>query len=172
MKDLPARPAHFSVHFDGKDPMPEKIRPEGSPENFERVCSVEWSWSPSNERIDAYNLSSHGNYWVLWVTTIEYVEYYIDEDEEEESDWVRDFDKPPRNEKLIWNIYSYGLNTEVDALTAATYLLMDAWSTEFKMHNLDHFHDFLNFGLLSADQVSAIADKVWLQKENEKTVPQ
>lgn len=161
MAVIPERPLFFHVHFNGIDPIPLKEELIGPPEKFERVCGAEWSWSPANERIDGYNLSSHGEYWILWVTTI-IDECFVEvEPEEEDEDWNNDYDKKPSNDNLYWHIYAYGLNKNIDSLTAATYLLMDAWKTENKKYNLEHFHDFFSNGILSLEQVSAIADEVW-----------
>jgi len=134
---LPARPRGFEGKCDFIDRMPEENRPSGSPRNVEYLCSVEWASGPNNTRLDSYYLNPRGAYWLLW-------NRYHDE-----NDW-----KP----RWRWEIYAYGPRRGVDAKDAAVYLLMDAWRIESGSERYDMIDDT---GLLSADDISAIAAAVW-----------
>src|SRR4051812_44885758 len=134
---LPARPRRFEGKCDFIDRMPEENRPSGSPRNVEYLGSVEWASGPNNTRLDSYYLNPRGAYWLVW-------NRYRDEN-----------DSKPR---WGWEIYAYGPRRGVDAKDAALYLLMDAWRIESGSERYDMIDDT---GLLSADEISAIAAAVW-----------
>jgi len=112
---LVERPASFRGACDYLEPMPEKDRPKGSPRNVEFLGSVEWSWTPWNDRSDEYYLNPRGRYWLLWLR---------DRDEDNCNRWE-------------WILYAYGPKRGVDAEAAAIYLLLGAWNAE-KEHGSLH----------------------------------
>jgi hypothetical protein len=71
---------------------------------------------------------------------------------QDEADWGRAWN---------WTLYAYGRRKGVDAKTAATYLLLDAWKAEKVKSHLDHYFLIDEEGLLSIGDFSAIARNVW-----------
>jgi len=138
--DLPERPAGFRGYCQWVDPIPEKDGPKGSPRKVRFLSSVEWSWSPMNSRWDGYFLNPRGKYWLLWFR-------YLDDDA-----W---------NPKWRWEFYAWGLRKGVSEKAAAIYLLADAWSSEVRYYDLDHFHLINDTGLLSLPELCAVARLVW-----------
>ena len=94
-KVLPQRPKSFKGICDIYDPMPENVRPKGSPRNTGFVCSTEWMWGPCNNRCDKYYLNPRGPYWLLWIG-------------EHDGNW---------NTKWEWILYAYAKKKGVDAKT-------------------------------------------------------
>jgi hypothetical protein len=137
---LPPRPQGFHGKCDFHDPMPENVRPKGSPRNTLYLGSVEWAWSPVHSRCDSYYLNPRGPYWLLWITW------------QDENDW---------NLKWKWALYSYARKKGVDEKSAAIYLLLDAWKAEAQKSSLDHFCLIDEAAYLSVEEISQIARIVW-----------
>jgi len=136
---LPPRPKSFKGICNIYDPMPENVRPKGSPRNTGFVCSTEWMWGPCNNRCDKYYLNPRGPYWLLWIG-------------EHDGNW---------NTKWEWILYAYAKKKGVDAKTAAVYLLLDAWTAEADRGAIGHYHFIDCDGLLSVSEISEIARRVW-----------
>lgn len=142
---LPPRPPSFQGYCDFVDPMPDDVRPKGSPRNIQYLGSVEWAWGPMNSRLDSYYLNPRRSQWLLWVR-------YRDE-----NDWKL---------RWAWILYAYGPRRGVTAKDAAIYLLMDAWSAEAQKSQLDHYGWINQPGLLSVEEISAIARAVWSENSD------
>ena len=63
---LPDEPDDLNVLIGWKDPIPYKRFPKGTPRKLTFVCSVEWAWSPMNNRIANYYINPKPWGWVLW----------------------------------------------------------------------------------------------------------
>ena len=137
---LVPRPTAFQGLCDYLEPMDIKDHPTGSPRNLEYLGAVEWAWGPAHDRLDCYYLNPRGKYWILWIR------------------WLDDNEWEP---KWKWSVYAYGLKKGVDAKTAATYLLMDAWKAEKEHSDLDHFFLINEAGSLTVDELLEIARVVW-----------
>ena len=137
---LPPRPKMFQGFCDFVSPMPSEVRPKGSPRKMEYLGSVEWARGPRESRFDSYYLNPRGSYWLLWIRW------------QDENDW---------NLSWKWTLYAYGSRKSVDAKTAATYLLLDAWSAERDSLDLEHYFLIGETGLLSVEEISEVARNVW-----------
>jgi hypothetical protein len=142
---LPPRPHSFKGTCNFFKPIAERDRPKGSPRKLEYLGSVEWTWSPMHSRVDSYYLNPRGRYWLLWIRS------------REDEDWSR---------KWIWMLYAYGPRKGVDAKTAATYLLLDAWNAEKKINELDHWFLIDEEAFLSVAEIAEISRKVWPENYN------
>ena len=138
--DLPPRPGSFKGRWDWEQGIPVNKHPGDSPAKAEYLATVEWSWSPANSRIDAYYLSSHDRYWLLW-------KRYFD-------DWSDEW-------AWVWSVYAYGPQKNVTARQAAVYLLVDAWSSDRDDECLDSFHMISETAALSVSDLEAISRVVW-----------
>ena len=141
--DLPPRPKLFKGIRDTQEPMPENVRPKGSPRNTLYLGSVEWADSPMHTRFDSYYLNPRGSYWLLWIGY------------QDENTW---------NWKWTWHLYAYCKKLGVDEKTAATYLLLDAWTSERDECSLDHYFLIDEEGMLSIGDITEIARRVWWRK--------
>ena len=139
---LSQRPPSFHGKCDFIDPMPDEVRPKGSPRNTTYLGSVEWAWSPGNSRFDSYYLNPRGKFWLLWIRW------------QSDNDW---------NQSWKWALYAYSVKKRADEKTAAIFLLQDAWKAEAKEQGLDHYFLIDEPGLLSVAEFSEIARKVWPQ---------
>ena len=54
---LPAKPDDLNILIEWKDPITSKHYPKGTPRKLTFVCSVEWAWSPMNNRIANYYIN-------------------------------------------------------------------------------------------------------------------
>ena len=54
---LPDKPDDLNILIEWKDPIPFKNHPKGTPRKLTFVCSVEWAWSPMNNRIANYYIN-------------------------------------------------------------------------------------------------------------------
>ena len=147
--DLPRRPLKFNVLCDFNEPMPDNIRPKGSPRNFVYLGSVEWAWSPMHSRFDSYYLNPRGSYWLLWIRYQDFNTYV----------WP-----------WYWRFYAYAKKNRVCEKIAATYMLMDAWTSEKQTSDLDHYFLVDDPGLLSMSEISEIARQVWPENYKRKGV--
>jgi len=137
---LPPRPSSFHVKYNSVHPLRYELRPNKSPRKAEYIGSIEWACSPVSDRLDHYYLNRRRSNWLLWIKW------------QDENDW---------DHAMQWYLYAYGPKKGVDLVTAAIYLLMDAWEAEAKLSGL--VNDFMinNTGLLSVDELSMIARIVW-----------
>ena len=55
--EIPDKPDDLNVLIHWKDPILAKNYPKGTPRKLTFVCSVEWAWSPMNNRIANYYLN-------------------------------------------------------------------------------------------------------------------
>ena len=137
---LPPRPNGFCGHVDWIDGL-QKDRPRGTPRKVERLCSVEWAWSPNHNRIDTYYINEKPTFWALWRHNLD------------DGQWPW---------KWTWQFYAYGPKSPAEDIeTIATYLLLDAWSAEVKEGNIDHYHWINEEGLLDTKTIREIAREVW-----------
>ena len=51
------KPDDLNVLIEWTDPIPFKNYPKGTPRKLTFVCSVEWAWSPMNNRIANYYIN-------------------------------------------------------------------------------------------------------------------
>jgi hypothetical protein len=54
---LPDKPDVLNILIEWKDPITFKHYPRGTPRKLTFVCSVEWAWSPMNNRIANYYIN-------------------------------------------------------------------------------------------------------------------
>ena len=137
---LPQRPPSFRGICDFINPMPDAVRPKGSPRKTTYLGSAEWAWAPGNSRFDSYYLNPRGKYWLLWIRW------------QNDDDW---------NQSWIWALYAYGPKKGVDEKTAAIFLLLDAWMAEAKEQGLNRYFLIDDPGLLSIAEFAEIARNVW-----------
>ena len=118
----------------------QKNRPKGSPRKVIYLFGVEWAWSPAHSRMDHYYLNLKPNHWFMW------------------NHWLDDHSDPWKWE---WIFLSYANHIGGDLKTLATHMVLDFWNNDRDHQGLDHFHLISNTGLLSVDDVQAIAKEVW-----------
>jgi hypothetical protein len=140
VQSLGPRPEGFSGHVSWIDGPPQKP-PLRSPRNVERVCSVEWAWSPTHDRLDSYYINEKPNYWALW-------KHELDDGS---SPW-----------RWTWRLYAYAPKvSNEDVSTIVAYMLFDAWTDEARAVGLDHYHWINETGILDTETVQAIGRAVW-----------
>lgn len=135
---LPPRPAGF----EGMREPPESIVPPVKmPRSARYIAQVEWAWSPTNTRLDAYYLSTNSKriHWLLWLRLYD-------------DNWGK-WDEP--------QIYAYAPKQHVPSKVAAVYLLLDSWKAEARDSDLDRFHWVNESEFLSAEELNAIGRVVW-----------
>jgi hypothetical protein len=125
------------------------IRPRHMPRSAKFLGMVEWSWSPMHSRLDAYYLSTNmaRSHWFLWVRR--------------PNEWA-DWTLSPLSEVRV---FAYGPKKGVPPKVAAIHLIRAFW-IEGKTDRYDMVSEE---GLLSVDEIEAIADSVWgnlEQKDN------
>jgi hypothetical protein len=115
-------------------------RPNGRLTSF--VCKVEWSWTPMNERVESYYLQRSRNHWVLWKKS--YDDNY--------GRWEKPVALAPCSRQAFGN-------ADKDAAMA---LLVAVFAEERRQYHaeLDRF-DINDTGLLSLQEIDAVADTVW-----------
>ena len=137
---LPDKPDDLNVLIEWKDPLPFKNYPKGTPRKLTFVCSVEWAWSPMNNRIANYYINQKPWGWAFW------------------DNWLNDHDVPW---SWRWNFLAYSGQAKADEKTIAAYMLMASWKDEAEHQDLDHYHWINNTGCLDVEDVQAIAREVW-----------
>ena len=137
---LPDKPDDLNVLIEWKDPIKSKHYPKGTPRKLTFVCSVEWAWSPMNNRIANYYINPKPWGWAFW------------------DNWLNDHDVPW---SWWWNFMAYSGKTEADERTIAAHMLMASWKDEAEHECLDHYHWINNTGCLDVEDVQAIAREVW-----------
>jgi len=140
--ELPARPEAFKVYYEYEDEMPIELRPNEMPRSATYIGTAEWAWSPMNNRLDGYFISTNRqrSYWILWAMMLN-DEGFIP--------------------KWEGQILTYGPKRGADKKTAALYLIKDLWCYEKNEYSLDHFHILDNVGLLTVAEFMAIGRAVW-----------
>jgi hypothetical protein len=110
----------------------------------EFVCTIEWSWSPVNERMESYYLQHGRTHWILWIRRYD-------------DNWGK-WENPIAVARCPW----HGLH---DGKDAAMILLAAVFAEERRCYSseLDRFHSINKTGLLSAGELDAVADAVWGQ---------
>ena len=134
---LPDKPDGQNLLIEWKDPIPSKRYPKGTPRKLTFVCSVEWAWSPMNNRIANYYINAKPWRWALW------------------DNWLDDHDVPWR---WWWNFIAYSGKTGVDERTITAHMLLEAWRDDAEHQLMDHNHWINNTGCLSVEDVQAIAE--------------
>ena len=111
----------------------------------EFLCTIEWSWSPANERMESYYLQRSRTHWVLWLKRYD-------------DNWGK-WEKPIAIARCPWK----GLGHNQDA---AMILLAAVLAEEIRRYQseLDRFHAITSTGLLSIGELDAVADTVWGEK--------
>ena len=145
---LSPRPPSFEGRCDFIDPMPDKVQPKGSPRITYYLGTVEWAWSPMHSRRDSYYINPRRSYWLLWTW------------KQNENDW---------NLSWKWTLHGYGPKRRgVGAKDAAIYLLLDVWKAQADDNDLEQYHWIDEAGLLSVEEISAIARVVWPDSAQEE----
>ena len=137
--DLPPTPVGLETKLDWVEPFPDD-RPKTTPRKVQFLCAVEWAWSPMHNRIDNYYLHQRGKRWLLW------------------NNWVEDGEAPWT---WHWNVHAYGRRCRSDERTISIHLIKAFWEFDAKYHDVEHFHWINNTGLLSVEEIEAIAREVW-----------
>jgi hypothetical protein len=104
------------------------------------LCTIEWSWSPVNERMESYYLQRSRTHWVLW-------------QKQYDDNWGK-WEKPVAIARCPWK----GLGYDKDA----GMILLAAVLAENRRYDpyLDRFHS-IHTGSLSIGELDAVADTVW-----------
>ena len=137
--NVPKIPKGLAPKVDLDAPL-QRNRPKASPRKLTFLCSVEWAWSPMHNRIDNYYLNPRRSGWLLW------------------NNWVEDGGAPWT---WHWDFMAYGNRCRSDAKTIASHLILEIWKFDAKYHQVDQFHWINNTGLLSVEDIQAIAREVW-----------
>ena len=137
---LPEKPDDLNVLVEWKNPIQPKRFPRGTPRKLTFICSVEWAWSPMNNRISNLYINQKPWGWVLW-------DNILDDHTVPWSWW--------------WHFIAYTNNTKADEKTIATYMLLENWKDEIEHWDMDHYHWINNTGCLEVEEIQAIAREVW-----------
>jgi hypothetical protein len=105
------------------------------------LCTIEWSWSPVHERMESYYLQRGRTHWILSLKRFD-------------DNWGK-WEKPIAIARCLWN----GLAYDKDA---AMILLVAVLTEEIRYYSSDPGRfDINNTGLLSMEELDAVADAVW-----------
>jgi hypothetical protein len=108
----------------------------------EFICTIEWSWTPVNERMESYYLQRGRANWVLWLKRFD--------------DNYGQWEKPTAMAKCPRKGIAY------DNKAAAMILLAAVLAEEIRRYNSDPGRfDINNAYLLSMEELDAVADTVW-----------
>jgi hypothetical protein len=111
------------------------------------LAQVEWSWSPMNARVDAYELHKGKEHWLLWCGAPEdNASTYI-------SNWYAVACMPIK---------------DISQEDAAKFLLLAYWDTEYMDISLDRYHWINRADALSVADIQSIANEVWSLDEDEE----
>jgi hypothetical protein len=107
------------------------------------LCTLEWSWSPINERKETYYLQDSRKYWTLWIERFD--------------------DNYGQLEKPIAIARCPRQNFGGDYKVAGINLLAAVLTEETRRYDseLDRFHAISKPGLLSTKELDVVADTVW-----------
>mgnify|MGYP001201834585 FL=1 len=110
------------------------------------LAQVEWSWSPMNARVDAYELHKGKEHWLLWCGgPDDNASTYI-------SNWYAVACMPIK---------------DISQEDAAKFLLLAYWETEYVDRSLDRYHWINRADALSVSDIQSIANEVWSLDEDE-----
>ena len=138
---LPERPKPFNC-LAGYGVVPKDVLPEGDPPSPTYLAQVEWAWTPSHNRLDAYYLDKRRSHWVLWSRY-----------------W--NFDQSDLNWMPVACVGRKGVNQR----QAAVHLLIEFWKFDAEENKLDEYHWINEDGYLSVADLEAIARYVWDEAE-------
>ena len=136
---LPKRPEFLEPKIELEEPYLRQT-PEASPRKRTFLFSAEWAWSPINNRLNNYYLNSNRTSLLLWNNYVE--DGFVN--------WT-----------WHWELLAYAKHCQSDEKTVATHLILEFWKYEAERHLLEHYDRINNLGLLSVEQVQAIAREVW-----------
>ena len=116
----------------------------------EFVCTLEWSWTPYNERMESYYLQRARTHWVLWLRRFD-------------DNWGK-WNKPGAIARYVWkdciSDHAEGLG-QIDWHNAAMILLRAVFAEEIRQYSDPGRFDVTSDGLLFMDELDAVADAVW-----------
>ena len=112
---LPEKPADLNIFIQWIDGIGPKKYPKGTPRKLTFVCSVEWAWSPMNNRIANYYINPKPWGWALW-------DNRLDDHDVPWSWW--------------WDFLAYSEKTNADAKNIAT----PAQKTALGNALISHYH--------------------------------
>ena len=135
---LPDQPEGLEVRVEFLESYPHY--PVRTPRKVLFLGGVEWAWSPANSRRDNYYLNPKPKHWLLW------------------DHWLDDQVRPWR---WNWNILAWAPRVRADEKSIAMHMLKHIWEVDCRHHLIDQFHWINNTGLLSVEEVQAIAREVW-----------
>ena len=136
---LPKLPEGLAPKVEWVEPL-LRDPPRASPRKLTFLFSVEWSWSPMHHRIDNYYLNPRRNGWLLW------------------NNWLNDGTVPW---SWHWLLMAHCKKGKFDEKTIAIHLIKALWECEIEHQMLDQYHWINNTGLLSTEEIQAIAREVW-----------
>ena len=136
---IPRMPKRLKPRIELDEPLLRQP-PKASPRKLTHLFSVEWAWSPMHNRIDNYYLNPRRTGWLLW------------------NNWMDDGTVPW---SWHWQLLAYGNRCGADEKTIAMHLVLELWKWDAKYHSVDHYHWINNTGLLSTEEVQALAREVW-----------
>ena len=93
-----------------------------------------------HNRIDNYYINPRRTGWLLW------------------NNWVEDGGAPWT---WHWDMHAHGRRCRSDERTISIHLIKAFWEFDAKYHDVEHFHWINNTGLLSIEEIEAIAREVW-----------
>lgn len=136
-KKLPAPEARPPIEVYGCEAPGTPKRPHY---RSQLIVQAEWAWSPLHNRLSAYQLHPSRQRWLFWCGFLD------------------DCVHPWRWEYVL---VSSCPRKGVDPELAAISLLAASWSDEATHYGLGAYHWLNQTGLLTAEQVEAVAREVW-----------
>ena len=130
-------PPNIEFDLDGQAGVPKRM--DGRRASF--LCTLKWSWSPMNERIESYYLQECGSHWVLWL-------------KQYDDNWQR-WEEPTAIARC--------LRIGIEFKEAAMILLAGALAEDIRRYDsrLGRFHRITDTGALDDDEIQAVGDAVW-----------
>jgi hypothetical protein len=135
--DLATRPVPFDAVV-GWDEKPDGVELFSGPARAVYLGTVEWAWSPMNNRIDCYYLSRGRTHWMLWIHGFD----------DNEGGWT-------------WLAVGHVPRKQASRTQAAIHLLADFWRMEKEDNELDHYHWINEEAFLDVSEWRTIALQVW-----------
>ena len=136
---IPELPKGLDPKVEWVEPLLHDV-PKASPRKLTFLFSVEWSWSPMHHRIDNYYLNPRRTGWLLW---------------------NNDLDDGTVPWSWHWLLYAHCAKAKCDEKTIAIHLIKALWESEVEYQAGEHYHWINNTGLLSVEEIQAIAREVW-----------
>jgi hypothetical protein len=131
----------LSGRFDcivGYGAVPEDVTSDEEPMSPTYLGQVEWAWTPTHNRLDAYYLDETMSHWILW-----------------SGSW--NFNRSEFNWAPIACVARQGVTQR----QAAVHLLIAFWRFDAENNKLDEYHWINDADYLSVADISAIAREVW-----------